>query len=185
MCASTDASFGCLVMGRRPSLSPSHQRMSGWRVHVVSPNPAFVTRAISRGAARKAILSSGIWTYAKRHRNSRIRHSGELSRDENLTMRYVTAALFSLLSGCAAIQALEAADSEEILAEAGFHRQSLDHPGLPSRQLVAQAGMYKFADPDFCVCMYIGGDKEYAELQRLRAERIAERDWALRHNSSG
>jgi hypothetical protein len=108
-----------------------------------------------------------------------------LSRDENLTMRYLTAALFSLLSGCAAIQALEAADSEEILAEAGFHRQSLDEPGLPSRQLVAQAGMYKFADPDFCVCMYIGGEKEYAELQRLRAERIAERDWALRHNSSG
>ena len=100
-------------------------------------------------------------------------------------MRYATAALFSLLAGCAAIQGLVAADSEEILAQACFQRQALDEPGLPARQLVAQAGTYKFADPDFCACTYVGGAREYAELQRLRAERISERDWALRHNSNG
>ena len=73
------------------------------------------------------------------------------------------------------------ADSEEILAQAGFERSPLDEPGLPSRHLVEDAGTYKFADPDFCRCVYTGGAKQYAELQRLRAERIAERNFALQH----
>ena len=78
------------------------------------------------------------------------------------------------LPGCAYLQGQVAADSEEILAQAGFQRQPLDEPGLPSRQLVEAAGTYKFADPDFCQCMYVGGASEYAELQRLRAERVAD-----------
>ena len=72
-----------------------------------------------------------------------------------------------------------------MLAQAGFQRYPLDEPGLPSRQLVEDAGTYKFADPDFCRCVYTGGARQYAELQRLRAERIAERDWLLRHSSYG
>jgi len=83
------------------------------------------------------------------------------------------------LPGCAAIQGRVAADSKEILAQAGFERQPLDEPGLPSRQLVEQAGVYEFDDPDFCRCVYVGGAKEHAELQRLRAERFAEREWIL------
>jgi len=92
-------------------------------------------------------------------------------------------AAFALLAitGCAALQGQTAADSEEILAQAGFQRHPLEEPGLPSRQLVEDAGSYKFADPNFCQCVYVGGAREYAELQRLRAERLAERDWALRH----
>jgi hypothetical protein len=89
------------------------------------------------------------------------------------------------LPGCAYLQGQVAADSEEILAQAGFQRQPLDQPGLPSRQLVEAAGIYKFADPDFCQCMYVGGASEYAVLQRLRAERVADRDWILRHASLG
>ena len=85
------------------------------------------------------------------------------------------------LTGCAAIQGQVAADSEEILAQAGFQREPLHEPGLPARHLVQQAGKYKFADPQFCNCVYVGGAGEYAELQRLRAERIADRDWAMRH----
>ena len=81
------------------------------------------------------------------------------------------------LPGCAFVQGQVAADSEEILAQAGFKRHALDEPGLPSRQLVEAAGTYKFADPDFCQCMYVGGASEYAELQRLRDERKAERAW--------
>ena len=82
------------------------------------------------------------------------------------------------LAGCSAIQGQNAADSEEILAQAGFQRHPLDEPGLPARHLVEDAGSYKFADPDFCRCVYLGGAKEYAELQRLRSERLAERTWA-------
>ena len=89
------------------------------------------------------------------------------------------------LTGCAAIQGRTAADSEEILAQAGFQRHPLDEPGLPSRQLVESAGTYKFADPNFCQCVYTGGAKEYAELQRLRAQRIADREWVQRHASYG
>ena len=81
------------------------------------------------------------------------------------------------LPACALVEGQVAADSEEILAQAGFQRHPLDEPGLPSRQLVEAAGSYKFADPDFCRCVYVGGAGEYAELQRLRAERLAERQW--------
>ena len=84
------------------------------------------------------------------------------------------------LAGCAAIRDQTAADSEEILAQAGFQPAPLDAPGLPARQLVQTGTTYTFADPDFCHCMYVGGATEYAELQRLRTERIAERDWGTR-----
>ena len=84
------------------------------------------------------------------------------------------------LAGCALVESQVAADSEEILGEAGFQRHPLDEPGLPSRQLVEAAGDYKFADPDFCRCLYVGSAPEYAELQKLRAQRIAEREWIFR-----
>ena len=101
-------------------------------------------------------------------------------------MKYASLLLVAVLAaGCAAIQGPIAADSEEILAQAGFQREPLDEPGLPARQLVEQAGRYKFADPQFCNCVYVGGAKEYAELQRLRAERVADRNWALQHGAFG
>lgn len=99
-------------------------------------------------------------------------------------LRLAAAAVLAL-PGCAYLQGQAAADSEEMLAQAGFQRDPLDEPGLPARQLVEDAGTYKFADPDFCRCVYTGGSRQYAELQRLRAERIAERDWVLRHSSYG
>ena len=102
-------------------------------------------------------------------------------------MRYVAVAVLAAaaLAGCASIHNQMAADSEDILAEAGFQRAPLDVPGLPARQLVQTGATYTFADPDFCRCMYVGGADEYAKLQRLRAERIAERDWAMRHSVYG
>jgi hypothetical protein len=98
----------------------------------------------------------------------------------------LTIALLVLLAlpGCAYLQNRSAADAEEILAQAGFQRQPLDEPGLPARHLVEDGGSYKFADPDFCQCVYIGGAAEYAELQRLRAARKAERDWVLGRTSN-
>jgi hypothetical protein len=84
------------------------------------------------------------------------------------------------LVGCSAMQSQTAADSEELLAQAGFRRQPLGEPGLPARQLVREGATYKFADPDFCRCLYIGTESDYAELQRLRAERIADHEWYVR-----
>jgi hypothetical protein len=99
--------------------------------------------------------------------------------------RTITAFALLTLSACAFVQGQTATDSEEILTEAGFQRQPLEGPGLPARQLVADGASYRFADPDFCRCVYTGGAKEYAELQRLKAARIAERNFALSHASYG
>jgi hypothetical protein len=101
-------------------------------------------------------------------------------------MRYAAlAVLAAALAGCAALRGQMAADSEEILSQAGFQRAPLDTPGLPARQLVQTGATYTFADPDFCKCMYVGGAAEYAELRRLRAERIAEHEWAMKSTVYG
>ena len=100
-------------------------------------------------------------------------------------VKYAPLLLAVVLAGCSVIQGRTATDSEEILAQAGFQREPLDGPALPARQLVQAGITYRFADPDFCQCAYVGGEKQYAELQRLRAARIAERDWVLRHSSYG
>ena len=90
------------------------------------------------------------------------------------------AAVMLALSGCAAIQGQMTTDSEQILAQAGFHRESVSSQGATSaaaqnlkvRQLTAETQngttTYEFYDPQFCHCVYVGGTKEYAELQRLR-----------------
>lgn len=100
-------------------------------------------------------------------------------------MKYAALLVAVALAGCSVIQGRTAADSEEILAQAGFQREPLDGPGLPARQLVQSGAGYSFADPEFCKCVYVGGEKEYAELQRLRAARTADRSWALQHSGYG
>jgi hypothetical protein len=110
----------------------------------------------------------------------------------------VIAAAMLTLSACAAIQGQVATDSEQILAEAGFHREasansasgaSAGARGLKVRQLTAETAngstTYEFYDPDFCQCSYIGGAKEYAELQRLRSARLAYHQEALRSSLAG
>ena len=98
-------------------------------------------------------------------------------------MKCAAVLLAVALAGCSAIQQRAALDSEQLLAEAGFRREPLTEPGLPERQLVESAGAYKFADAKFCACVYVGGANEYAALQRLRAERMAEREWIMSRGS--
>ena len=98
-------------------------------------------------------------------------------------MKYPAVLLALALAGCSAIQERAALDSEELLAEAGFRREPLTDTALPDRQLVESAGAYKFADAKFCACVYVGGANEYAALQRLRAERMAEREWIMSRGS--
>jgi hypothetical protein len=108
------------------------------------------------------------------------------------------AATILALSGCAAIQGQTAADSEQILAEAGFSKQPQSAAqgatgaaggALPARQLtkVNHNGSvaYEFYDPQFCNCVYVGGAQEYAELQRLRSARVAEHDQLVRNTLAG
>ena len=112
------------------------------------------------------------------------------------TQAAIAAAVLAL-SGCAAIHGQQATDSEQILAQAGFRRESLSSQGATSaatqnlkvRQLTAEtrngSTTYEFYDPEFCHCTYVGGAKEYAELQRLRQARVNEHQQLLRTSSSG
>ena len=43
---------------------------------------------------------------------------------------------------------------------------------------------YVYADPHNCGCFYVGGEKEYAELQQLRKTRIAEHERLLADDQS-
>jgi uncharacterized protein YceK len=102
----------------------------------------------------------------------------------NATRSFALLAALLVLSGCAAIQRQQAADSKQILTEAGFRVRVADEPGLPARKLVAQntggTAVYKFSDPHNCNCLYVGGPGEYAELQRLRLERVREHEQMLK-----
>jgi len=98
-------------------------------------------------------------------------------------MRYA-ALVFLILAGatgCATLQATATRSTEQMLAAAGFHAQAADAPehvaelqSLPARQLVRRtrngAVSYAFADPAGCHCVYVGGEREYQEYQRLRVE---------------
>jgi hypothetical protein len=81
-------------------------------------------------------------------------------------------------AGCAAIQR----DTERMLTEAGFHMRPADTPerqedlrSLPPHRIVSRAKdgniVYMYADPDNCRCLYVGGNKEYSEYERLRVQR--------------
>jgi hypothetical protein len=93
------------------------------------------------------------------------------------------------LSACATLHRQEASDSEVLLRQAGFQaRAAEDLAKLPPRQIVERdekgVPAYVFADPDNCRCLYVGGEKEYATLQGLRQQRIADHAW-LAQRSSG
>lgn len=90
--------------------------------------------------------------------------------------------------GCATIQRYEATQTQRTLAAAGFQVQSADTPewrqnlgSTPPRRIVSRARdgnvVYTYADPDNCHCVYVGGEKEYAEYQRLIS---VEREYADR-----
>ena len=107
----------------------------------------------------------------------------------------IAAALALLaLSGCAAIQGIQARDSGDILAEAGFRREAPAQSAsgatgarLPARQLTRVAGngetAYQFYDPQLCKCVYVGGEAELARLQELRKQRLADRAWYMQRSS--
>jgi hypothetical protein len=90
-------------------------------------------------------------------------------------------------AGCATIQRLEATETGRTLAAAGFHMVAADTPerqedlrSRPPHRIVSRTKdsnvEYTYADPDNCHCVYVGGEKEYSEYERLRANKeIAQR----------
>jgi hypothetical protein len=64
------------------------------------------------------------------------------------------------------------------------HRLGAD-PGAGRIPLRVGSNTYEFFDPAFCHCTYVGGAKEYAELQRLRQARANEHQQLLRTSLSG
>jgi hypothetical protein len=93
--------------------------------------------------------------------------------------------LLSALGGCAAIERQAAADTQKLLAAAGFQMRPADSAerqqdlaNMPPRKIVAsQQGantVYTYADAQSCRCLYVGGPKAYAQYRQLaRSEAIA------------
>jgi hypothetical protein len=83
------------------------------------------------------------------------------------------------VSGCAYMQREQAADSENILAEAGFKKTELEADGLKTvhpLQLARHGDHYDFDDPRFCKCRYTGGESERKVLNDLRAARVKQHE---------
>ena len=89
------------------------------------------------------------------------------------------AVLALLGAGCATIQRLDARETERMLAAAGFRIVLADTPerqedlrSRPPQRIVSRIKdsnvEYTYADPDNCHCVYVGGEKEYSEYERLR-----------------
>ena len=94
----------------------------------------------------------------------------------------VFAVAATLLTGCAAIQASQARDTERLLGAAGFktHLVSAGDDPLntaPPHRLVKRTrdGVveYVYADPDHCRCVYVGGQNEYLAYRHLESEHLA------------
>ena len=101
------------------------------------------------------------------------------------------------LVGCATLHRREAQSTEQVLAAAGFRAKPADTQAklenlntMPPRKLVSHVEdghfVYSYADPDNCRCLYVGGDKEYSEFQKLSLEKeiaderqMAAMDWDM------
>jgi len=108
-----------------------------------------------------------------------------------LTAAFFAASL-TALSGCATLRSQDDVGTWELLATAGFQKQSADSAeqtrnlaSMPPLRVVAR-GMadrdvvFTYADPMKCRCLYVGGPKQYMEYQRLARQRQIEEEelWA-------
>jgi hypothetical protein len=98
----------------------------------------------------------------------------------------VTMGIVILAVGCATFRRQGAADTEQLLIEAGFTRLPAATanvaPSTP-HALVSQhrdgRTVYVYADPDTCTCVYVGGRQEYAAYQHLAQDERNAREQAL------
>jgi hypothetical protein len=82
------------------------------------------------------------------------------------------------LAGCDAFEHYGTADTERLLATAGFQMHSGQDLGeLPPHKLIERVEggrtVYLYAEPQNCRCVYVGDTDAYAEYRRLEGEEIA------------
>ena len=99
-------------------------------------------------------------------------------------MRYalLVPLIASAVAGCATLQAAGTRSTVEVLSAAGFHVEAADTPEKladlqtpPARQVLADTHdgktSYVYRDPSVCHCLYVGGEPEYQQYQRLRLQK--------------
>ena len=88
----------------------------------------------------------------------------------------------AILTGCATLQAAATRSTEEMLSAAGFSVEAADTAPVPvdgrtppARQLLREVRdgktVYVYRDPQVCGCLYVGGEPEYQQYQRLRLQK--------------
>jgi hypothetical protein len=86
------------------------------------------------------------------------------------------------VTGCATIRAHQTAETEQVLAAAGFHVEPADTPEklahlqtLTPRTVVRDVRngqpQYVYADPKTCKCLYVGDEQRYQKLQELSLQK--------------
>jgi hypothetical protein len=109
----------------------------------------------------------------------------------------LTSGILWLLASCQAIENEQAQDTEQVLAAAGFHMKEATTPqqlanlqAMTQRKIVIhdQNGQprYVYADAEGCKCVYVGGEKNYDEFQKLSVKQEmaqenldASMDWGM------
>jgi len=91
-------------------------------------------------------------------------------------------ALSLSVTGCAAIRAHQAVETEQVLAAAGFQVKPADTPEklahlqtLTPRKVVRYSRdgqpQYVYADPETCKCLYVGDEQRYQKYQELSLQK--------------
>ena len=106
--------------------------------------------------------------------------------------RWLIAALAIAVAGCTAIQKQQAAQTQQLLAAAGFEMQKADTPErlatlqsvVPQRKVFSvdatDGPRFVYADADYCQCAYAGDQQAYVRYQRMVSKQrlAAEQDMA-------
>ena len=86
------------------------------------------------------------------------------------------------VTGCATIRAHQTAETEQVLAAAGFQVEPADTPeklahlqALTPRKVVRDVRdgqpQYVYADPQTCKCFYVGDEQRYQKFQELSLQK--------------
>jgi hypothetical protein len=86
------------------------------------------------------------------------------------------------VTGCASIRAHQTAETEQVLAAAGFQVEPADTPEklahlqtLTPRKVVQNVRdgqlQYVYADPQTCKCLYVGDEQRYQKFQELSLQK--------------